>query len=779
MGTTRRTQGWNAETHGSARCRAGLVTGLVVLLVVMAMGAAVPGSAQDPPEIDCGERADHSRIHISEDHGPDGFTWTNPTTGEDEHRPDSGVVSGDGSAGDPFVISGWCIEPVVAALGPGIHIENTSLHVVVRDNAVIGPGEPFDEAAVRIESVENIVVEQNLLARSEYGIGAWFSDGIVIRENIVLENHGFGFWVAQNENGVVAQNLVMDNNNGINFGFAHGLVVEKNTIHDNRVAVTNAFSDDVVIQDNDIVGHVDGIYIREAADVMVRSNLIQDSSGGGIAFDLSPRGTLQDNQVIDSGNEGVMFWSSPEGTAIGNTATGNGFSTDRYGIRFAGSPDSVATGNVVTGNFEGFALDGSPDSLVEQNIVTDNEEAGIVLWGSPGVAVEDNRIALNERGVWVVEDAQGVALQGNNIEGNTGGLGVDAAQANDLVLATDNWWGCPDGPAHVACDGVSGDVDASTWLSEPSLDAPQAPQWVALDDRQVDAGESLEFTVTATTDGGEAIMLSVLDAPTGVQFTQTIDDPGAAQGNFSWTPLFHQTGTHTVSFVASTGVLTSVMSVTITVHDADPPEADIRLGVVTPAPSGTSPNETVVLIASVRNLGVEAVTVPLNVSSSAGWNVTTPTQSLQLGPGETVHVPVEVEVGEGSLFSRVTLEAEVEGTPEVHRQVTWILEVPVYTEIELFETTTGSEITGEVSVHYADGGPVVGVPVSGVRSNGWDTTGVLQDAFDGATNETGRLAFSFSMTDLAAQTPGTHTITADARVDTKEFRGFTAYQVGV
>lgn len=40
----------------------------------------------------------HDPIRILEDHGPLGFTWDDPITGETTYRPGSGVVAGDGTA---------------------------------------------------------------------------------------------------------------------------------------------------------------------------------------------------------------------------------------------------------------------------------------------------------------------------------------------------------------------------------------------------------------------------------------------------------------------------------------------------------------------------------------------------------------------------------------------------------------------------------------------------------------------------------------------------------
>ncbi len=751
----------------------GLILGVVLLGVAVAGVSTVV--AEDTPAIDCGDHAHHDRIQINEDHGPQGFTWTNASSGQTEYRPGSGVVAGEGTLQDPFVISGWCIGAPQDSTEHGLHIDGTTAAVVVRDNVVTGSGPGDEQAAIRIENAADVVVEENLVAWAQYGIGATFSQGVVIKDNVVLENHGFGVWLGQSSQALVENNLVAENDQGISAGDGDEYQIISNTVRDNFAGITTVFSDNATIKDNQVSGNTDGIVAWNADGVRVENNDVLDHSGTAVAFDGAPGSTAVDNRVRGVPNEGIIFWMSADGTATGNSVTDAGFGDDRAGLRFAFSPDSSVTGNILMDNHQGLVLDGSPHSTVEENIVADNDGVGLYLWNAHGVTVSSNLVRGNHEGIRVEEDGEGTDLFGNNIEGNDL-WGLDARQSTASVLAKGNWWGCAEGPAHGDCDDALGPVDYSSWLQAPDPAVPDAPVWRPVEEQQVIEGDPLFFEVESFLRSDDPITLSLQDAPDGATFQQTLDEPGHSIGGFSWTPDFGQSGTHRLTFVSSALGIDILMDVKIVVVSG---VAKLKMDSITPAPSGVSPGDQVTLIARVRNLDGDAVTVPLNVSSSAGWNVTTPTQSLQLGPGETVHVPVEVEVGEGSLFSRVTLEAEVEGTPEVHRQVTWILEVPVYTEIELFETTTGSEITGEVSVHYADKRPVVGVPVSGVRSNGWDTTDVLQDAFDGTTNETGRLAFSFSMTELAAQTPGTHTITADARVDKTNHRGFTVYQVAL
>ena len=75
--------------------------------------------------------------------------------------------------------------------------------------------------------------------------------------------------------------------------------------------------------------------------------------------------------------------------------------------------------------------------------------------------------------------------------------------------------------------------------------------------------EVYSLIVTATDPDGTTPTLSVLNAPIGSTFV----DNGDGTGTFNWTPMLDQAAVYTPSFVASDGVLTDTVTVTITVTD--------------------------------------------------------------------------------------------------------------------------------------------------------------------------------------------------------------------
>ena len=86
----------------------------------------------------------------------------------------------------------------------------------------------------------------------------------------------------------------------------------------------------------------------------------------------------------------------------------------------------------------------------------------------------------------------------------------------------------------------------------------RAPLIYVPDDKRVECGETLTFTVTASDPDSDPVTLSAENLPTGATF-----DPGT--GEFSWTPTSGQVGEHQVDFSAWDGLLTATDSLIITV----------------------------------------------------------------------------------------------------------------------------------------------------------------------------------------------------------------------
>lgn len=444
------------------------------MVAILALPAATAAQADLEPVRDTtaiddplSECASHPPIHIAEDEGPLGFVWDDPVTGEHGPRPGSGVTGGSGTPEDPYTIEGWCID------APGISLEDTKAHVVVRSNVVSGPGFLPDASAVFVEGSRNVSVTGNEIAGAGYGIGVWRSGDLLVDENLVQQNTEYGIWVAESDRLVIEKNTVRRNDQGIGIGFAHGAWVSQNEIVGNRVGVVNAFSDDAQIRDNRVAHGTDGVFVREASGVRAADNEVADHSGTGIAFDSSPGSVVVDNKVTNSGNEGIIMWASPDALVIGNTVAQSGFTDDRYGIRVAQSTSGTAVDNTVRENANGLVFDASLAGTLRGNTMVDNTGYGLMLWEAEEARVSTNTMTGNGIGVGVVDGSDGITLEGNNLFDNDGGQALDTGQASgSTVDASGNWWGCPDGPDHEACDQVAGDADYSDWLTKPHPDAP-------------------------------------------------------------------------------------------------------------------------------------------------------------------------------------------------------------------------------------------------------------------------------------------------------------------
>jgi PKD repeat protein len=88
----------------------------------------------------------------------------------------------------------------------------------------------------------------------------------------------------------------------------------------------------------------------------------------------------------------------------------------------------------------------------------------------------------------------------------------------------------------------------------------RAPELTAIGNKNVNEGQLLQFTVTATDPDGDSLTYSTSALPSGAQF-----DP--ATKIFTWTPGVTQSGSYPVTFTVSDGLLTDSEQITITVTD--------------------------------------------------------------------------------------------------------------------------------------------------------------------------------------------------------------------
>ncbi|MFC2045300.1 right-handed parallel beta-helix repeat-containing protein [Chloroflexota bacterium] len=142
---------------------------------------------------------------------------------------------------------------------------------------------------------------------------------------------------------------------------------------------------------------------------------------------------------------------------------------------YGGNPDGIALGwaencsildNCIHNNPNGVSLHESDSNLIKDNNIYYNG-CGIYLDDSSDNEIYCNDIhnnnPTNASGIHLIGTSANNSINYNNINAN--GFGVYNDTSNE-VDATNNWWGCSDGPGNLGCDNVFGNVDYTPVLTE-------------------------------------------------------------------------------------------------------------------------------------------------------------------------------------------------------------------------------------------------------------------------------------------------------------------------
>jgi hypothetical protein len=135
-----------------------IAAGILLSATIPAATTAGTGNQQD-----CDV---HEPIRILEDKGAHGFVWDDPVTGEEVYRPGSGVVAGDGTAANPYVIEGILLRSGIGleaahkevtsapdATGVSITAETARVHNTTVEDGWTGIGTGGGTNGVTIENV--------------------------------------------------------------------------------------------------------------------------------------------------------------------------------------------------------------------------------------------------------------------------------------------------------------------------------------------------------------------------------------------------------------------------------------------------------------------------------------------------------------------------------------------------------------------------------------------------------------------------------------------------
>lgn len=495
------------------------------------------------------------------------------------YRPGSGIVAGNGSEANPYLIAGWRLARVT--------IEDTEAHVVVADNAFeplleptgravdpdrgltsllpptdsTGPGESHIENAPNVTFLDNDgrgtirVGDSPGFCYGGNAISDWAgepslalcrSDGAS-----VVDNHLHGLDVRRTAHVRVAGNAFVDRGMDLREGFPcrhpsdwprHRTGPENfdheipptNTLDGEPVRYVHETADvtlteplaQVVVHDarnvtvrDASLGPIDVGYARDVAfrNVSLGADRVQaletpafafensTLNGTGVHLTETPNATVAHNRgpggvalhyangsrVHGNRLEADITFLLTVGSSLNVSVTENrlreaGFEArDTRSLRVDGNTirtggtgigafgrNSTITDNRVYGAGHGIATAGT--ATVSHNLVDGGEHGGsrgIVTFGGAedGFRVEDNVVWNYTEGVLVNFVPTVASLEGNNFGvGVERGVDEDDPGSHGPLDATENWWGCPEGPPAEGCAGVEGDVIVDPVLTEPN-----------------------------------------------------------------------------------------------------------------------------------------------------------------------------------------------------------------------------------------------------------------------------------------------------------------------
>jgi len=372
--------------------------------------------------------------------------------GNDDFTPENGVIGGDGSKNNPYIISDlyfdgtyqyrlddfrwrnkifeFIINYFFGEIETALTIINADKHVIIKDNVFVNWNEPLppqdphsevpklsNHRGIKLSKAKNITIEYNNFKDCNEGIDCHNSD-VLIRYND-FNNIEAGYQIINLERQL---NSIIEHNNFKSCDCENGIRIYH--VEQNTSIIDNNFN-------NCILNHGAIDFTESQSFVNISNNILNQIDGYSI---IGTNGWIQNNElsnceiaikVVDSIVCNNLIYSSGPGIAASGyyNIYNNDIIGNSVGIGFYGDANQNSTvfRNNITGNGKGFyCITTNPPSIFYNNIY--NNDIGIK----------------------------------NN--------------ADNYMNALNNWWGASNGPGGEGAgngDIIKGNVSFNPWLSEP------------------------------------------------------------------------------------------------------------------------------------------------------------------------------------------------------------------------------------------------------------------------------------------------------------------------
>jgi parallel beta-helix repeat protein len=237
--------------------------------------------------------------------------------------PNNGVVSGNGSASNPFIIEGWDISAVAAT---GIYIRNTNAHFVVRDCYVHDGryGSPFSFIGISLLACANGTISNNICLSDAYGIYLRSSVNSIISDNN-CSNGILGIYLATSSNDytMINNTCLSNSNDGIEISESSGNLINNICSNNGRGIYIRMSSSNNVINNTCSSNTYDGVVVGSSGgNTLINNNCSNNNQRGMWIVDSSGE-TVALNRICNNTLQGVYLQSGSNNRFWNNTFNGN------------------------------------------------------------------------------------------------------------------------------------------------------------------------------------------------------------------------------------------------------------------------------------------------------------------------------------------------------------------------------------------------------------------------------------------------------------------------
>lgn len=260
--------------------------------------------------------------------------------------------------------------------------------VIDKSIVLMGIGNPVLDGEKKYEVISitahNVVVEGFTIINSGYSsmnelaaIRIINAKGVGIRNNKLLNNF-FGIYCQHASKAYIANNTI--SSNGISE------LESGNGIHGWK-------SDSLVIYNNNISGHRDGIYFEFVTQTLIMKNNSHKNIRYGLHFMFSNDDTYLDN-IFNNNGSGVAVMHSRRVIMLNNEFREN-WGSASFGILLKDISDSHVEGNLYYKNTVAIYMEGSSRTLIRRNRFTNNGYAIRIQASCDDNTIEKNNFSGN------------------------------------------------------------------------------------------------------------------------------------------------------------------------------------------------------------------------------------------------------------------------------------------------------------------------------------------------------------------------------------------------